>query len=352
MATGKGNLGKNLALLVLGAGWLATWGAAACDSGDGSQDVQVGAAPRMDHRPVLEEVDQIPEGYVATPNGVLMHGDCLHQIPDGAVVHADWSVTLNGAKIAQYGTCTHKKYRYRHKSSTLSLPGPDSTGYVFFPFEESFETMFTHMNTGSWIVPPNPVGNHGQVLYFFPSLESDTAILQPVLQWGQICWAGGRCAGTPTGWTYANWWVTSSDPQEGPPAFVSISKPASAGDNFYATFDLGPVFWYIQVNDTDKGTSTLSSIETDSNPFHIASGGALEAYGVTTCSDFPSGSSGWTYFSRPVLYQGPNYWTRDIVLNNWSSINWTTSGYLDLGEPVCNFAGSNVDAVGNTTIDY
>jgi hypothetical protein len=299
----------------------------------------------------LEEVDQIPEGYVATPNGILLHGDCLHQIPDGAVVHADWSVSLNGAQIAQYGACTHKKYRYRHKSSELGLPGPNDTGYVFASLEYSFETMFTHMNTGYWIVPPKPVGRHGQVLYFFPALQSDTAILQPVLQWGQKCWTGG-CVGNANGWTFANWWVTTSDPPNGPPAFVSISKSANAGDQFGASFDLGPVFWYLQVTDASTGTSTASSIETDSNPFHLASGGALEAYGVTTCSDFPSGTSGWTYFSKPVLYEGNNYWTRDIALNDWFSLDWTTSGYLDLGEPYCAFAGSNVDSVGNVIIDY
>jgi hypothetical protein len=112
------------------------------------------------------------------------------------------------------------------------------------------------------------------------------------------------------------------------------------------------VYWYLGVNDTTNGTSTASSIETDSSPFHLAMGGALEVYFVTDCSDFPSGSSGWTYFSKPVLYQGNNYWTRDTVPNNWYSEDWTQTGYLNSGGPVCGFAGSNVDSVGNTIIDY
>src|SRR5208282_1418503 len=54
----------------------------------------------------------------------------------------------------------------------------------------------------TWIVPPSPTSDDGQILYFFPGLEDMSnviSIVQPVLQWGNNGIFGGRY------WLVASW---------------------------------------------------------------------------------------------------------------------------------------------------
>lgn len=57
---------------------------------------------------------------------------------------------------------------------------------------------------GEWAVPPAPPANDGQILYFWNGVEPDdnSAVLQPVLQWGSTPAGGGAY------WAVASWYFT------------------------------------------------------------------------------------------------------------------------------------------------
>jgi hypothetical protein len=348
MTTRKFSLWKNLTIIILGGTGLATWVVGACGSMDEGHEVEIAAARTS--RASVETVDQIPQDYVLTPGADLMHKDCVHQVPNGAVTHADLSVTLNGKTIAQYAACTHKRYRYAAPGSGVvaaagsgHAPGTGN-GWVEAGWAYSTQTQFTHMSAGSWIVPANPTLNQGQTIFFFPSLTNDNSIIQPVLQWGPSVAGGGAF------WAYANWWVVGTTTK-----FVSVLQTASPGDTMIGSLDMTYLaatyqYWTITAQDASHGTTTSNSVEiTEADPFNAAQSGVLEAYGVSSCSAFPSGSSGWTYFSQPVMYQGTTYTDRNLIVPAWFLFDYNSTGWTG---PICNFAATTVDSHGNTTLDY
>jgi hypothetical protein len=348
MTTRKFSLWKNLTIIILGGTGLATWVVGACGSMEGNQDVELAVAHRVGSS--LETVDQIPAGYLPTPGGILRHRDCIHQVPEGAATHVDLSVTLNGKKIAQYAACSHQAYRYTPPSAGLAPGTPGrvtpgtGNGWVEASWAWSTQPQFTHMSTGWWDVPANPTLNQGQTIFLFPSLENDQSIIQPVLQWGPSAGGGGAY------WAFANWWVVGSTTE-----FVSTMKAVAVGDEMSGSLDMTYLattyqYWTITAKDDSTGVTTSNSVEvTEGDPFNAAQAGVLEAYGVSSCSAFPSGSAGWTYFSQPVMYQGYTYTDRNVVVPAWFLTDYNSWGWTG---PLCNFAASTVDSHGNTTIDY
>jgi hypothetical protein len=108
--------------------------------------------------------------------------------------------------------------------------------------------------------------------------------------------------------------------------------------------------WTITAADTTNGTSTSNTFTVNqSSSFNTAQNGVLEAYGISTCSAFPSGSSGWTYWDAPRMYQGYSYLDRNPVTPGWFLFDYNSAGWTG---PLCNFSASNVDSVGNTNLDY
>jgi hypothetical protein len=125
----------------------------------------------------------VPQGYAITPFGYF-HPSCVQRLgkgerltADGRVQHADGSVAENRA------VCDYPRY------TPTGLPG--SVGAAMLP-EVSGWLENANVTTGSatksygaliatWTVPPQPVANDGQVLFFFPGLEdindSQTSIL-------------------------------------------------------------------------------------------------------------------------------------------------------------------------------
>src|SRR3954469_23536907 len=105
MTNRESSIWKNLTIIILGGAGVATWMVGACDSADGLQDGRAPSGAVQHVEASLEVVNQVPAGYALVPGGVVIHKDCIYQVPDGAVTYPDQSVTLNGKKIAQYGPC-------------------------------------------------------------------------------------------------------------------------------------------------------------------------------------------------------------------------------------------------------
>jgi hypothetical protein len=107
----------------------------------------------------------------------------------------------------------------------------------------------------SWEVPKPPTNRVGQVIYLFSGMEPagpDSAILQPVLQWGTSPSGGGPF------WSVASYYVIGNGP-----AFSTDSVPVNPGDVLHATIrlegsDTGG-FNYISEFDDLPGTALRAS---------------------------------------------------------------------------------------------
>jgi len=367
-------------LLLLGAVGLGSWLTSACapdeDQGAGGTAtitfggdvVQPKGSAQASSLAAIPTIDYIPTDYRHAPGGMLWHRDCIHVVPDGAVIHSDLSVSVNGTTVSRHTACAHPVYRFASAAAAMAgdatrsapsigdgtRPAPGTgNGWVESTWAFSTEPMFTQMNSGSWSVPSGPPSNNGQLLYMFPSFQGAGYIIQPVLQWGQSPIGGGAY------WAYASWAVFGQTA-----LYATQLKGANPGDQmsgqlaltFNDSYNGEPrQYWKITSNNNTQGTTssitaTLGMGRSGGN-FTSAQAGVLEAYSVANCNNFPNGSSGWTYFSKPVLYQGYSYLDRHLVIPPWGfSQNWLTDNPA-WGGPTCGFGGT-VDNLGNTTLNY
>jgi len=350
MTTRKSGIWKNLTIILLGGAGLSTWLIGACDSDDRAEEISP-PHTALQAPGALDAVNQMPEGYALTPGGVVIHKDCIHQIPDGAVATSDLRGTLKGKNIAQYATCTHKPYRLASATATTTSVSGDSTTVASalehprdftFPWVEfsgavTASTMFNHMDVGYWVVPPNPAAWYGATIFLKVAMEptpSQVGILQTVLQWGQSAAGGGGF------WTYANWAVTGTWSNNWT-IFVSPLKTANPGDQMWSSLDMynqdsSYQYWYLTIKDVTKNDTTTSSVAWgDSRPFTQAQAGALEVYSLQSCSELPSGSSGTTYFPQPNLYEGSAYYDRHLSHPTWLPFTYHDTGWAN--GPICGF---------------
>ena len=132
--------------------------------------------------------------------------------------------------------------------------------------------------TTTWTVPPAPSSYDGQTLFQFNSIEptSETAILQPVLQYGPSAAGGGKF------WAVASWYVTGNQ------AYFSSLVTVSAGQSLTGVikfvgktakkFDYTCEFTGISA--TNFSTNQIAQLTWCTE--------TLEVYGVDLCSEFPS----------------------------------------------------------------
>jgi len=318
---------RNAMFWALGAFTITACGSADDGQGEGSA---VSSGPEALHS-TLEALDRVPTGYGVVPGGFLVHKDCIHEVPEGAIVETDDSLTLKGKTIARYGPCAHKRYRLAQGGSRRTAEEPGTgNGWVESNWGTSSQTMFTNLYTGTWTVPGNPTANDGQLLYFFPSLVSSTwdTIVQDVMQWGSSPAGGGQ------NWGMATWKVGGGQ------TYHSTLRTVYAGDQLNGHIqiigsDATSQTWFIGMVDATRLTYTYVTAKTNTNPFSNVQGGVLEAYGVTQCSDFPS--SGPTYFSAVTLYQGNSYTQQNLYNPSWTTQPYTYWGWTG---PTCSLSVS------------
>lgn len=145
---------------------------------------------------------------------------------------------------------------------------------TFFP-NRSGQPITSFVTT--WIVPPPPRTQSGQLLYLFNGLQDsgNNVILQPVLQWGDSGVGGGNY------WAIANWFVIrgkqkfTHDPIQVNPGdtlvgvITQVNGPA--GFNYTSTFQGFPA-----------STLVIGNIAQLVNAFET-----LECYRILQCSDYP-----------------------------------------------------------------
>lgn len=252
----------------------------------------------------------VPAGYLITPFGYF-HPSCVFGIEegekllaDGRVKHVDGSVEPNAPACG-----------YPHYSRTGLLVPADARAarrahvpaingwleYVSTTTSRSYGEI-----TATWIVPPQPVNQDYQTLFFFPGLEDindQVSILQPVLQWyypGPWEVSSWNCCMQGTVWYSHPVKVNPGDTILG-----TIASMCKKGLDYCAN-------WKVITQDQTIGKkTTLLKTPAAGQIWNWAFGAVAEIYGVKQCSDFPaSGSTTFTvqlYDQNRVLISDPGW---------------------------------------------
>jgi hypothetical protein len=270
-------------------------------------------------------------GWVQIP-GELIRPDCVHEIPNGArveVVNGEVTgdVTLDGALIAHYDACPEDAIVTRPQGRTESLASPPGTGNGWVEASQWDVSLGSSDNidnmNGIWTVPSNPSSN-GALIYLFNGIEPSTQnwILQPVLQYGSNGYFGGDY------WVIASWLV-------GPNKYAFYSGPETVypGDSIFGITEItgtsgGSLDWKVEASDLSNGAYSWITVPTSGLHWTWAYAGVLEAYNVTSCSQFPS--NGQAVFNYSLVdHDFPLY--SPIFPQEWYAASYSYGG------PSCSF---------------
>jgi hypothetical protein len=146
--------------------------------------------------------------------------------------------------------------------------------------------------SATWKVPSAPTTDGGQTLYLFPGLEplGGTVVVQPVLTWTQGTWSISSWACCVNGIVNHS---TVLPVQTGDTILGEItgSNCNQAAGSCAA--------WTITTTDLATGLPTMFVADTDDGdpitaPLPWVVGGALEAWNLTTCDQYPADGQ-WTF---------------------------------------------------------
>lgn len=97
------------------------------------------------------------DDYVRVPGGLMMHKDCVREIPSGSIIEdlGDDGVILNGQKLE---ACAHKPIFNGARKSENSKPGslPADGWQTWTVYQHPQNTTFSTFN-GNFSVPDAPV---------------------------------------------------------------------------------------------------------------------------------------------------------------------------------------------------
>lgn len=266
-----------------------------------------------------EPTSVLPEGYVATPAG-LYHQSCVYEVPAGATVERGEVIRMADGTSYQVPPC---KYAAQSSllpgnnrvgsSTTSSVRPPTVNGWV--EYTEAWASIAYKRIVADWNVPPNPTGSYGasgKVYYTFPGLQSDSFIIQPVLQYGNNGSYGG-----------AYWTITSWRCDTGPNCFHSTPVTVSSGTSIHGDVTAsgcsgGNCTWTITTTNTNTGQSTIYTT-VDTEDYWRANSGVVEAYGITSCQDYPVSAD---YNQSGVFYRNVAVYDNAYALTTptWSTI--------------------------------
>jgi hypothetical protein len=293
----------------------------------------------------------VPADYVITPFGYF-HPSCVLQLKKGesfqaggVLRHADGSTEtvpfcpyphywLSGELAAAGPLEAHKAVVEEETSTT---PPPAFTGWV----ENSNATLAAGFGevVSTWTVPPLPLAQDGQTVFFYPGLEPSSGqilyILQPVL---------GSSDGQP-------WHVESYNCCPSNTTVMSPSIIVNPGDTLVGTMvmtcaagtEMCPTWNVISEDQTTNQSTELSGTPSEGEILGWGFGGVLEAVNILQCADYPPNAS---LTMNTLLY--------DSNLNLVSNLDWT-DGWDTKTPPLCDFGvtttATNTGAT-NTTLTY
>lgn len=283
---------------------------------------------------VLNRPSLVPRNYVPTPNG-WFHPDCVIEVSEDDTVNDDGTISNQSLGARRVQTCNTPRFDREGKVVVEGAlaPPPTVDGWVASASTTSLGPIrYVH---AQWTVPPAPKTRTGQVVYYFPGLESSTnvkSILQPVLGWNQ---------GGIAGWTLASWNCCVSGTTQHT-AFIKVTGSVVSGDIGGNNCNSAGVCNNWQIVSYDHGSQR--SVTLNTTAFGVALnwifGAAFEAYGVTSCNQYPGTSS---LFSGFYINKAPS--GAHVATPAWSP--WVGSGL----SPACGYSVSQ-SAAHDVTIRY
>jgi hypothetical protein len=282
-------------------------------------------------------------GWMQIP-GRLIRPDCVHQVPSGALIelgsdgNPTGDVKLNGKVIAHYDSCPEQSIDTRFLGSQGGQ-SPNPSGYGDGWVEASQWELSLGSNdnigqlSGYWYVPGAPADS-GALVFLFNGIQPSGSswIMQPVLQWGNNGSFGGNY------YTLASWFV---GPEGSGIAYVSNPMNVNPGDYLWGlTLQTGitdrGLSYQVIADDISIGNSSVLNVTTHGLHWVWAFAGVLEAYNVTSCSQYPlplGGGPEETHFRQTAVAHG----YPALEFYNTQNFYSAEYDYFGSGGPQCNF---------------
>ena len=233
----------------------------------------------------------VPSDYVATPAGYF-HPSCVVHMEDGEHVTASGDVRQLDQSVRKVQACTHPSFDMRGTTREPDAAGVDAraassfNGWLAYSETNPSGGVASSEMVADWIVPSAPRSATGQILYYFPGLESASVvtILQPVLAWNGY---------NNNAWTMANWnCCKSGTVYTGNPINVRAGDQIHGAMNGTSCKKSTPcTAWSITSTDVTTGQSTTFQTQSYNQVFTWYFGGVMEVYGVSSCAQFPTNGS-------------------------------------------------------------
>jgi len=269
--------------------------------------------------------------WVQAP-GELIRPDCVHEIPNGAMIEAgsdgqpSGDISLNGVRIAHYDACPEAPIVTRALGRSKDLEHDPGTQNGWVEGSQWLVSLGSGDNVdlqdGFWTVPTNPLDD-GALIYLFNGIEPGdfSAILQPVLQYGSNGAFGGNY------WVIASWYV-------GPSGFHSGPETVNPGDQLYGYTQItgdsgGTLSWKVDAQDKTTGAFSYITLQNSGEQWTWALAGILEVYSVSNCNQLPADKK--VSFTKSYAYHGyPKY--DKLTPSEWSAMYWQNTG------PACKYS--------------
>jgi hypothetical protein len=168
----------------------------------------------------------LADGYVSTPGG-FRRRSFVHLVNNGQLI-----VKRSGVSHVMDMTSMQLVHPPAEEQAEQN-PADQAGGWVTWAnWNNQTGTAISSFAT-SWVVPPAPAKQSGQLIYLFNGLQdpAGTEILQPVLQWGSSGAGGGNY------WSVASWHVDSKGH-----AFCTPSIAVNPGDALTGVMTMVAVF--------------------------------------------------------------------------------------------------------------
>jgi hypothetical protein len=275
-----------------------------------------------------------PSDIVVTPGGARARS-LVHEIAAGAVVDGSGGLHRmlepSGKVLADFGRIELKATAVPLMPLNVVHPAPKApafgSGWITNTgWTNTTGTPVSFFST-TWVVPPAPSTQSGQLLYLFNGIQNSTMIYQPVLQWGNNGSFGGNY------WCVASWYADG----QGGPAFHSTPVNVNVGDTLVGIMTLtgqGPQGFSYDCVFQGIGNSDLKITNVQELTWCVET---LECYYITQCSDYPNTDK--TAMRAIEIRTGTTH----------PSITWTVSDIVtDCGQHTLVF---DEDATGHGEVD-
>ena len=275
-----------------------------------------------------------PQGdYVITPSG-WYHRSCVHEIPHGARVAIGGLVTRADRSTFAIPRCLYPSYRTIPPNALGGINPPDATNLHWM--EYSYDTLLAPSRyfqlDARWAVPAAPLGAYGAgATYFaFPGLTStEHFISQPVIQYGSNGGFGGSY------WTMASWQCDTNPCLHSPPVRIA------AGDSIRGQiwpYECVNSVCYWGVSSYDMTSHQITSFDVQGTQHYWwSNGGAVEVYGLTSCSQYPTTG---VFFNTIALHDANG----TLLSPAWQNRTRTAEPGIS---PACSFSVTSTSTVVN-----